>query len=156
MEIQTIKELKNLIAVMEESSLTEIKIKNKDGEITLSSKQAAQPVISPSPVAALAPAEVVANTNSPLAAPAAPQESDDGEYITSPLVGTYYASASPDAASFVEVGTQVKKGDILCIIEAMKVMNEIQAEKSGVIKEILVSNAQLVDFNMKLFKIQSS
>lgn len=77
----------------------------------------------------------------------------EGNYITSPMVGTFYSKSSPDAQPFVEVGDSVKKGDVLCIIEAMKLMNEIEAEQDGVIAEVLVKDGEMVDYAKPLFRI---
>ncbi|MNN61902.1 Biotin carboxyl carrier protein of acetyl-CoA carboxylase [compost metagenome] len=97
------------------------------------------------PVAAAAPAAAEA------AAPAAPKL--NGNVVRSPMVGTFYRSPSPTTASFVEVGQSVKKGDILCIVEAMKMMNHIEAETSGVIESVLVENGQPVEYDQPLFTI---
>ena len=105
----------------------------------------------PAPAAPAAPAAAPAAEAAP-AAPAAPK----GETIRAPIVGTYYAAASPDAGPYVSVGDKVKPGDVLCIIEAMKLMNEIEAEVGGTIKEILVENAQPVEFDQPLFLIDPS
>jgi acetyl-CoA carboxylase biotin carboxyl carrier protein len=91
----------------------------------------------------------------PAAAPAAP-ERKPGTVITSPFVGTFYRSPSPDSPTFVEVGAQVKKGQVLCIVEAMKLMNEIEAELAGKVAEILVDNGSTVEFGQPLFRIESA
>ena len=118
--------------------------------------QAAQaaPAIIEIPQATPAPA-----APAPSAAPAAPSaapasNSPSGTQVTSPMVGTFYRAPSPGADPFVEVGTQVKKGDTLCIIEAMKLLNEIEAEVSGTVKEILVDNGSPVEFGQPLFVIE--
>jgi acetyl-CoA carboxylase biotin carboxyl carrier protein len=111
---------------------------------------AAPPAPTPPPVAA-APAAVAA------AAPPAPRaETSDGNisYITSPFVGTFYRSPGPDSAPFVDVGTHVKKGQVLCIVEAMKLMNEIESEVDGTIVQLLVENGQPVEYGEPLFKIK--
>ena len=148
MEIRTIEELKALISLMEDSSLTELKIKNKDGEITLSANKQ----VLEEPITALVSAPKMAVSQTMEAAKIVTE--DTSNFVLSPLVGTFYASSSPESPPYVQVGTKVNKGDVVCIIEAMKVMNEIQAETDGVIDEILVTNTQLVDFNMKLFKLK--
>jgi acetyl-CoA carboxylase biotin carboxyl carrier protein len=93
-----------------------------------------------------------------LAPPTAPPPSvvprDDGQFVTSPFVGTFYRSPSPDAPPFVEAGMSVREGQTLCIVEAMKLMNEIEADVSGVIAEILVENGKPVEFGQKLFRIK--
>ncbi|WP_073651746.1 acetyl-CoA carboxylase biotin carboxyl carrier protein, partial [Pseudomonas aeruginosa] len=105
----------------------------------------AAPVAAPAPAAA-APAAAAAES-----APAAPKL--NGNVVRSPMVGTFYRAASPPSANFVEVGQSVKKGDILCIVEAMKMMNHIEAEVSGTIESILVENGQPVEFDQPLFTI---
>ena len=115
----------------------------------------AQPVVSAAPVAAaVAPAPVVAAAPAPAPAVevAAATESDD-HVVKSPMVGTFYRSSSPEAAPFVEVGTQVKEGQTICIIEAMKILNEIEADKSGTITQIVAQNGQAVEYGAPLFVI---
>ena len=122
----------------------------------------AAPVAAPvALVAAPAPAPVVAAPPAPAAAPApapakAPEKAPEkpGHVVTSPFVGTFYRAPSPDAAPFVDVGTVVKKGQVLCIVEAMKLMNEIEAEVDGKVAEIFVQNATPVEFGEKLFRIE--
>jgi len=86
-----------------------------------------------------------------------PKHSDDNYHtVQTPLVGTFYRASTPDTEPFVEVGDRIKRGDVLCIVEAMKSMNEIQADVNGVVKEICANNAELVEFEQPLFKIESS
>lgn len=112
--------------------------------------QAAPMVQQAAPVASAAPAPAPA---APSAEPAAPAALS-GHIVRSPMVGTFYASASPDAPAFVEVGQHVNAGDTLCILEAMKMMNQIEADKSGVIKEILANNEDAIEFDQPLFIIE--
>ncbi|XYI03457.1 acetyl-CoA carboxylase biotin carboxyl carrier protein [Sorangium sp. So ce1128] len=113
------------------------------------------PVAPPPQAPALAPAAATAPVAAPAAAPAA--ASDEGiSYVTSPFVGTFYRSPSPDAPPFVDVGSAIRVGQALCIIEAMKLMNEIEADSPGTIVEILVDNGKPVEFGQRLFKVRRS
>ena len=149
-----IRKVKKLIELLEESGIDELEIREGEESVRISrhSKQVAmqQPVYAQAPAAAPAPAPVAA---APVAdaAPAAPKL--NGNVVRSPMVGTFYRAASPTSANFVEVGQSVKKGDILCIVEAMKMMNHIEAEVSGTIESILVENGQPVEFDQPLFTI---
>ncbi|NLY17304.1 MAG: acetyl-CoA carboxylase biotin carboxyl carrier protein [Gammaproteobacteria bacterium] len=145
-----IRKVKKLIELVEESGIDELEI--HEGEesvrITRHSAVAAQPV-----TYAAAPAPVV---GAPAAAPAAEAEAAPqlkGTVIRSPMVGTFYRAPSPTSASFVEPGQSVKKGDVLCIVEAMKMMNHIESDVSGVIDTILVENGQPVEYDQPLFTI---
>ena len=147
----TIKEIEALGRMMKEYDLTDLKVELKDCNVSLSrGSQAAAPVVVAAPAAVTAPAvqAAPATAPAPAAAPAAQNT------IDSPLVGTFYRAANPDAAPFVNVGDRVTADSVIAIIEAMKVMNEIKAEKSGVIKEVLVDNAQPVEFGQPLFVIE--
>ena len=149
-----IRKIKKLIEMLEESNLGEIEIKEGEESIRISrGGSAAVPMpqwIGPaSAPAAPAPA---ATTVAP-AAPAAPSL-PAGHMVTSPMVGTFYRSPSPSAAAFVEVGSQVKVGDTLCIIEAMKILNTIESDKAGTVKAILKENGQPVEFGEPLFVIE--
>ena len=149
-----IRKIKKLIEMLEESNLGEIEIKEGEESIRISRggggaithMMAAAPI--PAPVAA-APAAPVAAAPAPTA-PAAPA----GHMVTSPMVGTFYRSPSPSAAAFVEVGSTVKVGDTLCIIEAMKILNTIESDKAGTVKAILKENGQPVEFGEPLFVIE--
>lgn len=152
--MMTIKEIEALGRMMKEYDLSELKVELKDCNVSLrrGEKAVAAPVVvAPAPVAA-APVAAVAPA-APAPAAAAPA-SAPAKTIDSPLVGTFYRAASPDAAAFVNVGDRVTADTVIAIIEAMKVMNEIKAEKSGVIKEILVENGQPVEFGQPLFVIE--
>ncbi|MBG6291475.1 MULTISPECIES: acetyl-CoA carboxylase biotin carboxyl carrier protein [Pseudomonas] len=152
-----IRKVKKLIELLEESGIDELEIKEGEESVRISrhSKTAAQPVYAAAP--AYAPAPVAAPAAAPAAAApaaeAAPAAQNLAGAVRSPMVGTFYRAASPTSANFVEVGQSVKKGDILCIVEAMKMMNHIEAETSGVIGQILVENGQPVEFDQPLFTI---
>jgi acetyl-CoA carboxylase biotin carboxyl carrier protein len=141
-----IDEIKELIALLESSSLAVLEVKEGDskvhlekpGNITVNNTGVA-PVAAP----AAAPA-------APAAAPAA----ETGKTINAPIVGVFYAAPSPDAEPYVSVGKRVKKGDVVCIIEAMKCMNEIQAEEDGEITAVLANNGELVEYGQPLFTIK--
>lgn len=150
-----IRKVKKLIELLEESGIDELEIHEGEESVRISrhSKQVApqQYFSAPPPASAPAPAPAAPAAPSSLveAAPAEPS----GHLVRSPMVGTFYRSPSPTAASFVEVGQTVKAGDVLCIVEAMKMMNHIEADKSGVIQSILADNGQPVEFDQPLFSI---
>ena len=143
-----LRKLKKLIDLVEESGIAEIEVTEGEEKVRITRTTAAAAPIYAAPVAAPAAAPAAA---APAAAPAARDLSNAQK---SPMVGTFYRAPGPNAAAFVEVGQQVKAGDTLCIIEAMKLMNEIEAEKSGVVKEILVENGTPVEYGEPLFIIE--
>jgi len=146
-----IRKIKKLIEMLEESNLGEIEIKEGEESIRISRGGAGGGVthgMAPTPMAL--PASAAPVVTAMAAAPAAPA----GHMLTSPMVGTFYRSPSPTAAAFVDVGNQVKVGDTLCIIEAMKILNTIEADKAGTIKAILKENGQPVEFGEPLFVIE--
>ena len=141
-----LRKLKTLIELVESSGIGELEIQEGEERVRITR---AGPVPHP-PVAAQAAAGAPgAAAPAPAAAPAAPAE-PEGHVVKSPMVGTFYRSASPGAKPFVDVGDSVQQGDTLCIIEAMKLMNEIESDASGVIKAILVDNGQPVEFGQPL------
>lgn len=151
-----IRKVKKLIEMLEESSLSEIEIREGEEAIRISRgssggtqvvHMAPAPVHAPSHAAPAVPAAAPAATPATAALPA-------GHAVISPMVGTFYRAASPEAKSFVDVGSQVNVGDTLCIIEAMKMMNEIESDKAGVIKAILKENGQPVEYGETLFIIE--
>ena len=150
-----IRKVKKLIELLEESGIDELEIKEGEESVRIS-HHSKQPAYAPQPVYAQAPAPVAAPVAAAApsadAAPAAAPKLN-GTVARSPMVGTFYRAASPTSANFVEVGQTVKKGDILCIVEAMKMMNHIEAEASGVIESILVENGQPVEYDQPLFTI---
>ena len=151
-----LRKLKKLIDLVEESGIAEIEVTEGEEKVRITRSLAApQPVYAAAPAIAAAPAPAAAAA-APVAAagaPAAPAR-DLSKAQTSPMVGTFYRAPGPNAPVFVEVGQSVNAGDTLCIIEAMKLMNEIEAERSGVVKEILVENGQPVEFGEPLFIIE--
>lgn len=161
-----IRKVKKLIEMLEESSLAEIEIREGEESIrisrassvgghtvvsTVSGSAAAPAAPAAAPAAAAAPASAPAAAG---AAEAAPAASPTGHAVTSPMVGTFYRSANPGAKPFVDVGSEVKAGDVLCIIEAMKMMNQIESDKAGIVKAILKENGQPVEYGEPLFIIE--
>ncbi|SFA81777.1 acetyl-CoA carboxylase biotin carboxyl carrier protein [Azotobacter beijerinckii] len=150
-----IRKVKKLIELLEESGIDELEIREGEESVRISRhSKTPQPVYAAPPVMAAMPAPVAAaQIAAPVeaAAPAAPKL--NGHVVRSPMVGTFYRSPSPSTPSFVQVGQSVKKGDILCIVEAMKMMNHIEAEASGVIESILAENGQPVEYDQPLFTI---
>jgi acetyl-CoA carboxylase biotin carboxyl carrier protein len=149
-----IRKVKKLIELLEESGIDELEIREGEESVRIS-RHGKQPAYAQQPVYAQAPAPAA-----PAAAPAATAETAapaaaklNGTVVRSPMVGTFYRAASPTSGNFVEVGSSVKKGDILCIVEAMKMMNHIEAETSGTIESILGENGQPVDYDQPLFTI---
>lgn len=148
-------QIKELIKVLEDSSLSVLEIVEKDGsKIRLEKAQPAQQIVNTIPVAngVAAPAPVAAPVESAPAVTAAPV-ADSSKTIDAPIVGVFYAASAPGKAPYVSAGKKVKKGDVVCIIEAMKCMNEIQAEEDGEIVEVLVKDGELVEYGQPLFKI---
>ena len=149
-----LRKLKKLIDLVEESGIAEIEVTEGEEKVRITRTTAVSHAVyaapAPAPAAPAAPAPVA--PASPAAAPAPALNTANAQ--KSPMVGTFYRAPSPTSPAFVEVGQTVKEGDTLCIIEAMKLMNEIEAEKSGVIKAILVENAQPVEYGEPLFIIE--
>ena len=148
-----IRKVKKLIELLEESGIAEIEIHEGEESVRISRNSAP---VAAAPVAAIA-APVAAAPVAPAAAPVAAAPAEDkieGHVLNSPMVGSFYRSPSPGASSFVEVGSKVSVGDTLCIIEAMKLLNQIEADKGGTIKAILVENGQPVEYNQPLFVIE--
>ena len=149
-----IRKVKKLIELLEESGIDELEIKEGEESVRISrhSKTPAQQYYAPAPAAA--PVAAPAPAAAPAAAEAAPAAPKlNGTVVRSPMVGTFYRKASPTSPAFAEVGQSVKKGDTLCIVEAMKMMNHIEAETSGTIESILVEDGQPVEFDQPLFTI---
>ncbi|MGA1159661.1 MAG: acetyl-CoA carboxylase biotin carboxyl carrier protein [Burkholderiaceae bacterium] len=148
-----LRKLKTLIDLVSESNISELEIAESEGTVRIvNGGAAAAPAAgAAAPVVVAAPAAPAA----PAPAPAAPEPAEDvGHRITSPMVGTFYRAASPGAKPFVDVGSTVQQGDRLCIIEAMKILNEIEADQSGVIKAVLANDGQAVEYGQPLFVIE--
>ena len=151
-----IRKIKKLIELVEESGITELEVSEEEGSVRISRATVAAPANIQYSIPAAAPAPVAAPV-APAAAPAAPAAAPEevaGHKIRSPMVGTFYRSPSPEAKAFVEVGQTVKVGDALCIVEAMKMMNRIEADKAGVVKAILVNDGEPVEFDEPLIIIE--
>jgi len=146
------RKIKKLIELLDESGIAELEIKEGEESVRISRQTTgyAQPMAAPAPMAApLQAAPAAAATPAPAAAPA-----QSGHQVKSPMVGTFYNKASPTSAPFVTQGQQVNAGDTLCIIEAMKMMNQIEADKSGTISAILVEDGSPIEFDQVLFVIE--
>ena len=157
-----LRKLKTLIDLVSESNVSELEITEAEGKVRIV-KSSGAPVVMAAPVAA-APVAVAAPLAAMAAVPAsqavtapteaAPADQDAGHVIKSPMVGTFYRAASPGAKPFIEVGSVVKEGDTICIIEAMKILNEIEADKSGTVVQILAENGQAVEYGHPLVVIE--
>lgn len=150
-----LRKLKTLIDLVAESDIAELEVTEGESKVRIVKSGAApqnQVVMMPQGAPQYAAAPAAASVASAAAAPAAAPEIQ-GHVVKSPMVGTFYRSSAPGAPTFVEVGASVKEGDTLCIIEAMKLLNEIDADTAGVIKEILVENGQPVEFDEPMFVI---
>lgn len=155
-----LKLIKNILNLISESEVDEVSIEEGDFKIKVKKTGAVeqitytQPAPAPAAPAAPAPAPAATPANPSTGTAPSPAEDVDGETVKSPIVGTYYSAASPDADPYIKEGDKVSKGQTLCIVEAMKIMNEIEAEFSGTVKKILVNNAQPVEFDQPLFIIK--
>ncbi|MDH3547004.1 MAG: acetyl-CoA carboxylase biotin carboxyl carrier protein [Gammaproteobacteria bacterium] len=147
-----IRKVKKLIELLDESGIAEIEITEGEESVRISRYAQAVPVAVSPPAAAPAPAAPVPSTQVSAPQPAAETE-EEGYAITAPMVGTFYATSSPGAPPYVQVGDRVNEGDTLCIIEAMKMMNQIEADVSGIVKSIRVQNGEPVEYGQVLFTI---
>ena len=153
-----LRKLKTLIDLVSDSNVSELEITEAEGTVRIV-KSAPAPVAmvtqmtAPAPVAMAAPVAAPVPAAAPAPAPAA-EATPSGHIVKSPMVGTFYRASSPGAKAFAEVGQQVKEGDTICIIEAMKILNEIEADKSGTITKILAENGQAVEYGAPLFIIE--
>lgn len=158
-----LKEIQNLIKFVAKSGASEVKLEMDDVKITIKTGSEETTIVQQIP---MAPAAPVMQQAMPVATPVAesapsapaPAASDDSKYVTikSPIIGTFYRKPSPDKPVFVEVGTDVKEGDVLCVIEAMKLFNEIESEISGKIVKVLVDDSSPVEFDQPLFLVDPS
>lgn len=153
-----LRKLKTLIDLVSDSNVSELEITEAEGKVRIVKgggavvhSYAPAPVYAQHPAPAAAPAPAATLTGAP---PAAPVAEEVGHTVKSPMVGTFYRSSSPGAKPFVEIGSVVKEGETICIIEAMKILNEIEADKSGTISRILCDNGQAVEYGQPLFIIE--
>ena len=151
----SLEQLKSLLETLEKGDVSEFEYEDEKLKLRLAIGKKAAPVVHAVPHIAAAP---IAATATAAPAAAAAKASDDSDpnvvFITSPFVGTFYRAPGPDSSNFCEVGSQVKQGQTLCIIEAMKLMNEIESEAAGTIVDVLVENGKSVEFGQKLFKLK--
>ena len=148
-----LRKLKTLIDLVSESNVSELEITGAEGKVRIvkAGFAPAQVQYAPAPAPQLAPAPM---PDAPITAPPAEQPVAAGHAVKSPMVGTFYRSASPGAKAFVEVGSVVREGETICIIEAMKILNEIETDKSGTVTKILAENGQAVEYGQPLFTIE--
>ncbi|MCU0972318.1 MAG: acetyl-CoA carboxylase biotin carboxyl carrier protein [Gammaproteobacteria bacterium] len=144
-----LRKVKKLIELLQESDVTEIEIHEGEESVRISRASTAPPAVYAQPMMMAQAAPAAASA--PPSAPAA--EEIKGHSVNSPMVGTFYRAPSPGAKSFVEVGSTVAVGDVLCIIEAMKILNQIESDKAGTVKRILVENGEPVEYNQPLFVV---
>ncbi|MEI6481914.1 MAG: acetyl-CoA carboxylase biotin carboxyl carrier protein [Betaproteobacteria bacterium] len=152
-----LRKLKTLIDLVSESNVSELEITEAEGKVRIVKGPVGAPVAMAAPVMVAAPVAAPASF-----APAAPDAAcasaeaaaPSGHVVKSPMVGTFYTSSSPDSKPFVQVGSVVKEGETICIIEAMKILNEIEADKSGTVSRILVDNGQAVEYGQPMFLIE--
>lgn len=161
-----LRKLKTLIDLVSDSNVTELEITEAEGKVRIvkgptgsvapvSTQQVMVPATAPMVAAPAAPtASQIADAAAVTAAAVAAEEAAAGHTVKSPMVGTFYRSSSPGAAPFVQVGDTVKEGDTLCIIEAMKILNEIESDKAGVVKQVLCENGQAVEYGQALYIIE--
>lgn len=149
-----LRKLKTLIDLVSESNVSELEITEAEGKVRIVKGGGAVVQQAAAPVAVAPPAVPAAPVAQAAAAQPAPAPEPTGHIVKSPMVGTFYRASAPGAKSFVEVGSQVKEGETVCIIEAMKILNEIEADKSGTITQILCENGQAVEYGQPLFVIE--
>lgn len=157
----SIEEIKELIATLDNSGLTNLEIVDQNGEkltlkkkATVADSHAVNVTVPVGTVGSVAPTAAIPQTAEAEATPAEPQAPQKGKTIDCPMVGVFYTAPSPEADPYVKVGSVVNKGDVVCIIEAMKLMNEVTATQSGTIKEILAENGDIVEYGQPLFVIE--
>ena len=145
-----LKRIREIVRLIKKEEIAEIELEDDEGYIHISTQPAGVPVSYQMPSAGPAAASNIVNEEK---SPATQPDTSSGKFITSPMVGTFYAAPTPDAEPYVRIGESVKSGQTVCIIEAMKVMNEIKSDISGVVKNILVENGQPIEFGQELFEI---
>jgi acetyl-CoA carboxylase biotin carboxyl carrier protein len=149
-----LRKLKTLIDLVSESNVSELEITEAEGKVRIVKGGGAQVQYAVAPAMSVAAPALPAAAAQPAAAAPAAAEVPAGHMVKSPMVGTFYRSSSPGAKPFVEIGSQVKEGETICIIEAMKILNEIESDKSGTITKILCENGQAVEYGQPLFVIE--
>ena len=152
-----LRKLKTLIDLVSESNVSELEITEAEGKVRIVKGPVGGPVAVAAPVMVAAPAAsttAAATPAAPVAAPPAEAPAVSGHVVKSPMVGTFYTASSPEAKPFVQVGSVVKEGETICIIEAMKILNEIEADKSGTVTRVMVDNGQAVEYGQPLFMIE--
>ena len=150
----SLEQLKSLLETLEKGDVSEFEYEDEQLKLRLSLGKKAAQLVHAAPVLAAAPTAAATAAASAAAAKASDEADPNLMFITSPFVGTFYRAPGPDTANFCEVGSSVKQGQALCIIEAMKLMNEIESEANGTIVDILVENGKSVEFGQKLFKLK--
>jgi len=152
-----LRKLKTLIDLVSESNVSELEITEAEGKVRIVKGPVGAPVAMAAPVMVAAPVPAPASfapATSDAASASAEAAAPSGHVVKSPMVGTFYTSSSPDSKPFVQVGSVVKEGETICIIEAMKILNEIEADKSGTVSRILVDNGQAVEYGQPMFLIE--
>src|SRR5215211_7976625 len=149
-----LRKLKTLIDLVSESNVSELEITEAEGKVRIVKGGPAAAQAAAAPMAMPVAAQAAAALAAPAPVPAALPEAPKGHAVKSPMVGTFYRASAPGAKSFVEVGDTIKEGETICIIEAMKILNEIEADKSGTVTAILCENGQAVEYGQTLFVIE--
>lgn len=149
-----LRKLKTLIDLISESNVSELEITEAEGKVRIVKSAPVAPVVVAAPAAPVAAAPVSASTAPTVATEATPAAASTGHTVTSPMVGTFYRAPNPEAEPFVQVGSTVKVGDRLCIIEAMKILNEIEADRAGVVQAILAQDGEAVEYGQAIFTIE--
>ncbi len=149
-----LRKLKTLIDLVSESNISELEITEAEGKVRIvkasaAAAQAPMMMMAPAPASAMAASPLAAAAPAPVAEP-----EETGHVVKSPMVGTFYRASSPGAKALAEIGQPIKEGESICIIEAMKIMNEIEADKSGTVTKVLVENGQAVEFGQPLFIVE--
>ena len=149
-----LRKLKTLIDLVSESNVSELEITEAEGKVRIVKSSGVPMMMMHQPAMNMAPSQQVPAAAAQAPVPEAPVAASAGHAIKSPMVGTFYRSSSPGSNPFVEIGSVVKEGDTVCIIEAMKILNEIEADKSGTVTKILSENGQAVEYGQPLFMIE--